>query len=72
MKYAVIKVINGNYSIHAEGFTDPADAKVSYHGLCGSLWNASDVQTACAMIVDENIDTLPGYKESICKVQPAS
>ena len=22
MKYAVLKVINGNFSVHAEGFTD--------------------------------------------------
>ena len=71
MKYAVINVINGSYSVHAEGFTDPASAKVSYHGLCQSLWNAPDVLTACAAIVDENLDILPGYKEFISKAQPA-
>lgn len=65
MKYAIIKTINGNYSIHAEGFTDMSAAKVSYHGLCASIWNASDVITACVMIVDENLDTLPGYKEFV-------
>ena len=31
MKYAVIKCINGNYSIHAEGFTDVSKAKVNFH-----------------------------------------
>lgn len=65
MKYAIIKVINGNYVIHAEGFTDLSAAKTSYHGLCQSLWNASDVITACVMITDENLDTIPGYKEYI-------
>lgn len=70
MKYGIIKAVNGNYSIHAEGFTDPADAKVSYHGLCQSLWNAPDVLTACAAIVDENLDVLPGYKEFISKATP--
>ena len=70
MKYAIVKVVNGNYSIDAEGFTDPGAAKVSYHGTCQALWNASDVQTACVMIVDENLDVLPGYKEFISKVQP--
>ena len=69
MKYAVIKVVNGNYFIHAEGFTDPNAAKISYHGLCQSLWNASDVQTACVAIVNENLGFLPGYLESIEKVQ---
>ena len=71
MKYAVIKVTNGNFNIHAEGFADnPNGAKVSYHGLCQTLWNDPDTQTACVMIVDENLDTLPGYKEFISKAQP--
>ena len=70
MKYAVIKVVNDNYAIHAEGITDPNAAKTNYHGLCQSLWNAPDVQTACVAIVDENLDFLPGYKEFISKDQP--
>lgn len=68
MKYAVVKVTNGNFSIHAEGFTDLSKAKVNFHGLCQSLWNAEDVETACVMIVDENLDVAEGYKESIIKV----
>ena len=31
MKYAIIKCINGNYSIHAEGITDINSAKISFH-----------------------------------------
>lgn len=65
MKYAIIKVINGNYSIHAEGITDVNSAKVSFHGLCQTLWNAPDVITACVKIIDENLDTVEGYKEVI-------
>ncbi len=65
MKYAIIKVINSNYSIHAEGITDVNSAKVSFHGLCQSLWNAPDVITACVKIIDENLDTVEGYKEVI-------
>ena len=68
MKYAVVKVTNGNFAIHAEGFTDLSKAKVNFHGLCQSLWNAEDVETACVMIVDENLDVTEGYKESIIKV----
>lgn len=68
MKYAVVKVTNGNFAIHAEGFTDLSKAKVNFHGLCESLWNAEDVETACVMIVDENLDVAEGYKESIIKV----
>ena len=65
MKYAIIKVINGNYSIHAEGFTSVTAAKVSYHGLCQTLWNAPDVLSAYVMIADEQLDAVEGYKEYI-------
>ena len=50
MKYAIIKVINGNFFIHAEGFTDIASAKMNFHGLCQTLWNAPDVISAYVMI----------------------
>lgn len=65
MKYAIIKVINGNYFIHAEGITDPSAAKTMFHGLCQTLWNAQDVITAYVMIADEQLDCMEGYKEYI-------
>lgn len=65
MKYAVIKVINGNYAIHAEGITDVSAAKVNFHGLCQTLWNAPDVITAEVAILDEQLDVVEGYKEFI-------
>lgn len=65
MKYAIAKAVNGNFSIHAEGFTDLQPAIVGYFGLCQSLWNASDVLTAMVAIVDENLDVVARYKEYI-------
>ena len=65
MKYAIIKVINGNYFVHAEGITTPEAAKTQYHSLCQTLWNASDVLFAYVMIVDEQLDCVEGYKEYI-------
>ena len=65
MKYAIVKVINGNYFIHAEGITDVNNAKVSFHGLCQQLWNAQDVISAMVAIVDENLDVVGRYKEYI-------
>lgn len=65
MKYAVINVINGSYSVFADGFTTIEAAKVSYHGRCQVLWNAPDVITAEVMIADENLDAVEGYKEFI-------
>ena len=58
MKYAIIKVINGNYFIHAEGMTSLETAKTNYHGLCQTLWNAPDVTKAMVMITDENLDVV--------------
>ena len=65
MKYAIIKVINGNYFVHAEGITDLSAAKTQFHGLCQTLWNAPDVITAYVMITDEQLDAVEGYKEFI-------
>ena len=65
MKYGIIKVINGNYFVHAEGITDLSAAKTQYHGLCQTLWNAPDVNTAYVAIVDEQLDVVEGYKEFI-------
>lgn len=65
MKYAIIKVINGNYAIHAEGITEISTAKTNFHSLCATLWNAPDVVTACVMITDENLNMVSGYREYI-------
>ena len=65
MKYAIIKVINGNYFIHAEGITGLDAAKTQFHGLCQTLWNAQDVITAQVIIADEQLDCVEGYREYI-------
>ena len=65
MKYAIIKVINGNYFVHAEGITALESAKTQFHGLCQTLWNAPDVLSAYVMITDEQLDVVEGYKEYI-------
>ena len=63
--YSIIKVINGNYAIHAEGIATIEAAKVQFHGLCQTLWNASDVRNAYVMIADEQLDAVEGYTEFI-------
>lgn len=65
MKYAIIKVVNGNYFVAAEGITSIDSAKTQYHGICQTLWNAPDVITGCVMIVNENLDCVDGYRERI-------
>lgn len=65
MKYAILKVINGNYFIHSEGITNLAGAKTQFHSLCTALWNEPTVLNAYVMIVDEQLDCVEGYKEFI-------
>ena len=65
MKYAIIKVINGNFSIDSEWGTNLNSAKVKFHNVCQTLWNAPDTATAMVMIADENLDAVEGYKEFI-------
>ena len=63
--YSIIKCVNGNFFIHAEGIQSLASAKTMFHGLCQSLWNAQDVEKATVMITDENLNYVEGYKEFI-------
>lgn len=65
MKYAIIQTSGGNFIVKEEGFTDVSKAKTRYHAICSALWNATEVATACVMIVDENLDVVEGYKEFI-------
>lgn len=65
MKYAIIKVINGNYFIQSEGITDLSSAKTQFHTVCAALWNAPDVETAMVKIVDEQLDCVDGYMDLI-------
>lgn len=64
MKYSVIKVVNSNFGIVSE-HGDLQSALVKYHDTCKIHWNAPDVLEATIAIVDENLDTIPGYKEHI-------
>ena len=70
MKYAIIRVSNGNYKIEAEGITDLNSAKVQFHAKCQTYWNSPDVVTACVMIADENLNVVEGYREFISHVEP--
>ena len=63
--FSIIKVINGNFFIHAEGIKDVTNAKTTFHSVCTTLWNASDVITACVMIANEQLEPVEGYKEYI-------
>ena len=65
MKYAVEKVVNGNYAIDSEHDENRQSAFVSFHNLCASLWNSSDVITATVRVIDENLNTVEAKIEYI-------
>jgi hypothetical protein len=64
MKYAIIKCSNGAFAIDSE-WTDLTQAKVQFHSVCKTLWNAKDVVTAKVMIVDEQLNCVEDYREYI-------
>ena len=64
MKYAILKAINGNFTVDSE-FSELQPAKVKFHGVCQTLWNASDVVTAKIQIVDEQLNVVDDYREFI-------
>ena len=63
MVYAIIKVVNGNYFVHAEGISDLSSAKSQFHGLCQVLWNAPDVITGTVAIVNEKLEVVIEYTQ---------
>ena len=64
MKYAIVKCSNGSFTIESE-WSDLTKAKVQFHTVCRTLWNAPDVITAEVMIADENLNCAEGYREYI-------
>lgn len=65
MKYALAQVSNGNFSIVSEHGTNKQSAFVAFHDRCKILWNAQDVESAVAEVVDENLDVVEGKKEYV-------
>ena len=72
MKYAVIKVVDGNYSVQSEGHTDINDARYSFYSYCAALSKDKGYQTATVMIVDENLDKVEDYKAFFSNVVETS
>ena len=64
MEYSIIKCINGAFSVDSE-HGELAQAKVRFHAICQTLWNAQDVVTAKVMIVDEQLNCVEDYREYI-------
>lgn len=65
MKYAVVQVVNGNFSVVSEHGENLNGARVNFHTVCGNLWNSQDVITARVEIVDDTLSCVDGHVEVI-------
>ena len=65
MKFSVLQVTNGNFTIKSE-WSDLEKAKGAYNSLCANLHNDSGFFRVTVALVDENLDVVEGrYKELI-------
>ena len=69
MKYAVIKIVNGNYAIQSEHDTFQS-ALISFHNFCAALWNEPTAYDATIAIFDDKLKIVGGYKEMISHERP--
>lgn len=70
MKYALIQVSNGSFSVVSEHGENKQSAFVAFHDRCRILWNASDVIKAVVEVVDDNLDIVEGKRELIEHPEP--
>ena len=71
MKYSVVKCVNSNFAIVSE-HSDIQSARVKFHDVCKTHWNAQDVETAMIAIFDENLDSVCKeyiYHESVVEAE---
>lgn len=65
MKYAVVKCVNGTFSIGSEWTDNKQGAIVNFHQTSANLWNDAGEVEATVKIVDDKFDTVDGYVEFI-------
>ncbi len=64
MKYAVVRVSNGNFSIASE-HDELNAAQTNFYNQAAALSNSPDVITAHVRVVDENCNTIGSLAASI-------
>ena len=70
MRYAVVQVVNGNFSVVSEHGENLDGARVKFHDVCKNLWAASDVNTARVAVVGDDFAYVDGHIEEISHAQP--
>lgn len=65
MRYAILKIVNGNFLIHSEHGTDKNAAIMEWHNICRALRNDSETQKAVVKLINDESDLVEGYYEMI-------
>ena len=63
--YAVLKIVNGNFTIDSEWGASLQGAIIQWHDVCKILWNAKDVITAYVKVINEQGNQIEEYGEFI-------
>ena len=67
MTYAVIKCVNGSFTLDSEWKNNINGAIMQWHNVCRTLWSSEDVNMATVEIIDELGTVLENYREIIRK-----
>lgn len=65
MKYAILKISNGNFSIESEWNDNLLGAKAHFHSVCATLWNEPTVETATVELINQIGRVVEDYTEFI-------
>ena len=63
--YAILKIVNGTFSIDSEWGENLNGAIVQWHSVCRTLWNEKAVKTATVKIINESGEQYESYKEFV-------
>lgn len=67
MNYAVVKVVNGNFTIDSEWNNNIQGAIIQWHNVCRALWGDEETKAATVVIVDGQLREVENgkYREYI-------
>ena len=72
MKYAIVKTVNGTFTIDSEWNDNINLAIVTFHNVCKTLWNEPTVERATVAIVDDDLKPYVNGKEYIETIRHTS
>ena len=65
MNIVLIEATQNQTRVVSEWGSNEIGARVAFHQLCASLWNASEAVKASIKLMDDQLDNFEGVKEYI-------